>query len=177
LPVEERALGLWQHQSQIMLTRPFAGDVVAVLGTDGLASDVWQTRQNLSTLHLSGEQLWRQAQSNLNRFADSAELHRYSDRVFWVSGNGIPAVALIFSNQFWRRAEFGDFRGQPVLLQGRDHFLVGDSADPEAIAGLQRRRAIWTVDDPTDYPNFVSRSGAFFARDPRGVWTVFRERQ
>jgi hypothetical protein len=176
LPVEDRALEIWRTQRDEMEFRPFAGDVIAVIGTDETGSFTYPEKDRIyRDTNLSGQALWRRALRNTDAFAWTAEITAYADGRMWVDSQYISAATLIFAESFWRRPELARFAGPPLMATiGRSAFWVMDSARPDALERLGYGKDQCMYSSAT-YPGFCSRAGHVFMRAPDGSWSVVDE--
>jgi len=175
LPVEARAHEIWRAEATEMETRPFAGDVIAVVGSDAAGGFTYPSKRTIARdTGLSGDALWRRALRNTDAFARTAELSPSPDGRFWVDSEPISAAALVFAESFWERDEFARFAGLPLLsLGGRSFFWVIDSARPGALELLGHGRD--GCGYSSNYPGFCSRAGHVFMRSHDGTWSVVND--
>ena len=173
-PVEDRALEIWARRGEEMYTRPFAGDMILVLGSDEPGQFTWADRRDLATTRLGPRALWRRAIRNADAYASRAELTQYDDGNIWVDCDGPSANTLVLSPKFWARPEFKAFAGPPmVVFAQRSYFRVIDSGRPNALETIRDYAESGDgCGREDDYPKFCSRAGYVFIRSDDGRWSV-----
>lgn len=170
--------------------RPLSGGMVQVLG----AGDAWLEDTDPRDLPQAPDALlWSAARANLDRLARYARIAPNSlgvlqvefDNPDWDGGlRPLDNATLALSDAFWRRPELAAFKGPPAFGfgGGPDDFLIADSADAAAMAGMRKELddliSIRTVEEAM--PDWKrdgrlihhSPPGKVFLRGKDGTWAL-----
>ena len=146
------------------VTRPVAGDLLAIVAIDTPESYVFRHASDLrEDLGMSDEEIWARALSNTLAVLDRSPPRLRHGRAELSDGSGLTS-SLLADHAYWDGPEMAALGPLVVAPLARDSLLVARRDDEEAVDGLRE-----LMDQVADDPNGF---GALLLVRRDGAWAV-----